>query len=63
MRVRGQATTRGSIGKWMWHCPYPDCDAHGLRVQSYGRASRHGRNHLRRKHNDTHSKPEMEKME
>lgn len=62
IRSRGTKTTKGSVSKWMWRCPYEGCNCQGLRLQSHGRAGRHGRMHLKKKHNDTFSQPILERI-
>jgi hypothetical protein len=63
LRSRGRKTTHESISKWMWRCPYKGCNCQGLRLQSHGRAARHGRIHLKRKHDDSFLQPILEKMD
>jgi hypothetical protein len=62
MKPKGCKPSRVSIGKWMWYCPYENCDSKALQLQGFGRAGRHGRMHLKRKHNDNFSKPILEKI-
>jgi hypothetical protein len=41
-----------SIGKYRWKCPHKECNAESRKIQGYGRAKRHGRKHMKLKHNE-----------
>jgi hypothetical protein len=43
--------------KWMWKCPYEECDAHSRIPLNWHKAARHGRNHLKKIHKDRETQP------
>ena len=46
-----------AIGKWKWKCPYKGCLGGGVKPLGFGIASRHGRQHLRKVHNNYKTEP------
>jgi len=51
------------IGRYIWKCPYKNCDGKAKQEQSRGKALRYGRYHLKRIHNDRNSEPLVEKVD
>ena len=48
--------------RWIWRCPYENCNAKSKMVLHFHNARRHGRNHMKRIHNDNKTEPIVEKM-
>lgn len=51
-----------AIGRYVWYCPYENCDGKSTKILSFGKAKRYGKAHLRRIHNDKESLPVIEKF-